>query len=100
MVDILAVCAHPDDLEVCAAGIFAKAKKEGLKTGLVIFTKGEAGGHAQKCEREAEAVKASAEMFSTSCSYVVREGLSSGSYGSIQDNKGGLFYSRVEKVCR
>ena len=31
MVDILAVCAHPDDLEVCAAGMFAKAKKEGLK---------------------------------------------------------------------
>ena len=29
MVDILAVCAHPDDLEVCAAGMFAKAKKEG-----------------------------------------------------------------------
>ena len=27
MVDILAVCAHPDDLEVCAAGMFAKAKK-------------------------------------------------------------------------
>lgn len=43
MVDILAVCAHPDDLEVCAAGMFAKAKKEGLKTGLVIFTRGEAG---------------------------------------------------------
>ena len=59
MVDILAVCAHPDDLEVCAAGIFAKAKKEGLKTGLVIFTKGESGGHAQKCERVEEAVKAS-----------------------------------------
>lgn len=59
MIDILAVCAHPDDLEVCAAGIFAKAKKEGMKTGLVIFTKGESGGYAQKCEREAEAVKAS-----------------------------------------
>lgn len=28
MVDILAVCAHPDDLEVCAAGMFAKAKKK------------------------------------------------------------------------
>ncbi len=59
MIDILAVCAHPDDLEVCAAGIFAKAKKEGMKTGLVIFTKGESGGYAQKCEREAEAMKAS-----------------------------------------
>ena len=58
MVDILAVCAHPDDLEVCAAGMFAKAKKEGLKTGLVIFTRGEAGGYAEQREREAEAKKA------------------------------------------
>ena len=38
MIDILAVCAHPDDLEVCAGGIFAKAKKEGWTTGLVIMT--------------------------------------------------------------
>lgn len=60
MIDILAVCAHPDDLEVCAAGIFAKAKKEGLKTGLVIFTRGESGGYAQKCVREEEAEKAAA----------------------------------------
>lgn len=58
MIDILAVCAHPDDLEVCAAGILAKAKEEGLKTGLVIFTRGESGGYAQKCEREEEAAKA------------------------------------------
>ena len=58
MVDILAVCAHPDDLEVCAAGMFAKAKIEGLKTGLVIFTRGEAGGYAEQREREAEAKKA------------------------------------------
>lgn len=58
MVDILAVCAHPDDLEVCAAGMFAKAKKEGLKTGLVIFTRGEAGGYAEQREREVEAKKA------------------------------------------
>ncbi|NCB91007.1 MAG: carbohydrate esterase [Clostridia bacterium] len=58
MVDILAVCAHPDDLEVCASGIFLKAKKEGLKTGLVIFTRGESGGYAEKGTREAEAKKA------------------------------------------
>lgn len=58
MIDILAVCAHPDDLEVCAAGMFAKAKKEGLKTGLVIFTRGESGGYAQQKEREEEAKKA------------------------------------------
>lgn len=61
MIDILAVCAHPDDLEVCAAGIFAKAKKDGLKTGLVIFTHGESGGYAAKSVREEEA-KAAADI--------------------------------------
>lgn len=58
MIDLLAVCAHPDDLEVCASGIFAKAKKEGLTTGLVIFTRGESGGYAEQSEREEEAKKA------------------------------------------
>lgn len=58
MIDLLAVCAHPDDLEVCVAGIFAKAKKEGLKTGLIIFTRGEAGGYAEQSIREKEAEEA------------------------------------------
>ncbi|MGL6200850.1 MAG: PIG-L family deacetylase [Lachnospiraceae bacterium] len=58
MIDLLAVCAHPDDLEVCAAGMFAKAKREGLKTGLVIFTRGESGDYGEQSEREAEAEKA------------------------------------------
>lgn len=57
MVDILAVTAHPDDLEVCAGGIFLKAKKEGKKTGLIIFTRGESGGYAQQSTREQEAKK-------------------------------------------
>lgn len=61
MIDMLAVCAHPDDLEVCASGIFAKAKKEGLTTGLVIFTKGESGGYAESKDREEEA-KAAAKI--------------------------------------
>lgn len=55
MVDLLAVCAHPDDLEVCAGGIFIKAKKEGKKTGLILLTRGEAGGHADMKTRLDEA---------------------------------------------
>ena len=58
MIDLLAVCAHPDDLEVCAAGIFAKAKKAGYKTGLVILTRGESGGYAEQSTREEEGRKA------------------------------------------
>ena len=55
MVDLLAVCAHPDDLEVCASGIFLKAKKEGRRTGLIVLTRGEAGGHAEMETRLSEA---------------------------------------------
>ena len=57
MVDLLAVCAHPDDLEACAGGIFIKAKKEGKKTGLILLTRGEAGGHADMQTRLDEARK-------------------------------------------
>ncbi len=57
MIDLLAVCAHPDDLEVCAGGIFIKAKREGLKTGLVILTDGAASGYAGPEERGKEAVE-------------------------------------------
>lgn len=58
MIDLLAVCAHPDDLEACASGIFLKAKKEGKKTGLIILTRGEAGGHASMQTRVDEAKEA------------------------------------------
>lgn len=57
MVDLLAVCAHPDDLEVCAGGIFLKAKQEGLKTGLIILTDGAASGYAQADARRLEAAE-------------------------------------------
>ncbi len=55
MVDILAICAHPDDLEVCAGGIFLLAKEEGLRTGLLILTDGAASGRANAAQRQKEA---------------------------------------------
>ena len=54
MIDLLAVCAHPDDLEVTLGGTFIKAKQEGLKTGLIIFTRGESSGYALQSTRESE----------------------------------------------
>lgn len=57
MVDLLAVCAHPDDLEVCAGGIFIMAKREGLKTGLIILTDGAASGRTEAASRRIEAAK-------------------------------------------
>lgn len=57
MIDLMAVCAHPDDLEICVGGIFIKAKKEGLKTGLVILTDGGASGRSEKEARKKEAIE-------------------------------------------
>ena len=62
MDDLLAICAHPDDLEVGLGGTFLKAKKHGLKTGLIILTRGEAGGHADQGTREKEAERGAEAM--------------------------------------
>ncbi len=41
--DILALAAHPDDVELSCAGTLIKAAHDGKKTGVVDFTKGELG---------------------------------------------------------
>lgn len=58
MLDILAVGAHPDDIEIGAAGFLIKAKKSGHKTGALILTRGEAGAFADSATRISEAKKA------------------------------------------
>lgn len=62
MLDVLAIGAHPDDVEAGGAGFLIKAKKRGLKTGLIILTRGEAGGFAKVETRIEEAKKASSIM--------------------------------------
>ena len=41
--DILALAAHPDDVELSCAGTLVKAIQQGKKAGIVDFTKGELG---------------------------------------------------------
>ena len=41
--DILALAAHPDDVELSCAGTLHKAVKAGKKVGVVDFTRGEMG---------------------------------------------------------
>ncbi|NVJ46629.1 MAG: bacillithiol biosynthesis deacetylase BshB1 [Cytophagia bacterium] len=41
--DILALAAHPDDVELSCAGTLVKAIQSGKKAGIVDFTKGELG---------------------------------------------------------
>jgi bacillithiol biosynthesis deacetylase BshB1 len=55
MLDVLAVAAHPDDIEAGCGGFLVKAKKSGLRTGMIVCTRGEAGGFASMETRIAEA---------------------------------------------
>lgn len=50
MIDFLFIGAHPDD-ESSITGMLLKAKQEGKTTGVICFTKGEAGGFATKEQR-------------------------------------------------
>ena len=54
--DFFAICAHPDDLEVCAGGIFLQARQAGLRTGAVVLTDGGASGKSAAGPRRQEAL--------------------------------------------
>src|SRR5258708_6241470 len=69
-VDILAIGAHPDDIELTCSGTLAKAKKLGYKTGIIDLTEGELGTRGTKSIRSVEA-KAAAKILGC-----VRESLS------------------------
>ncbi|MFL6468923.1 MAG: bacillithiol biosynthesis deacetylase BshB1 [Pyrinomonadaceae bacterium] len=62
-VDILAVFAHPDDLELSVGGTMLKLKSLGYKTGALDVTRGEmgtrgtVGGRAQEAENAAKVLQ-------------------------------------------
>ena len=41
--DVLAIAAHPDDVELSAGGTLIKLAQQGYKTGILDLTRGEAG---------------------------------------------------------
>jgi bacillithiol biosynthesis deacetylase BshB1 len=57
--DILAIAAHPDDVELSAAGTLIKAKKQGKRIGILDLTAGELGSRGNVLSREEEATAAS-----------------------------------------
>lgn len=59
IIDILAIGAHPDDVELCVGGTLIKSKSLGYNTGIVDLTRGEMGsrGDSQIRLREAERAK-------------------------------------------
>lgn len=60
--DILAIAAHPDDVELSCAGTLMMEKKAGKKIGIVDLTRGELGTRGTEATRAAEAADALAIM--------------------------------------
>jgi len=58
MIDILAIAAHPDDVELCAGGTLLAHKALGYTTGILDLTRGEMGTRGTAEIRDKEAAEA------------------------------------------
>jgi bacillithiol biosynthesis deacetylase BshB1 len=56
--DILAIGAHPDDIELSCAGVLLKEQAAGKKTGVLDLTRGELGSRGSAETRDQEAAAA------------------------------------------
>lgn len=61
-IDVLAIGAHPDDVELGCGGTVALLAEQGMKVGILHLTRGEAGTRGSGEEREAEARAAAAAL--------------------------------------
>ncbi len=61
-VDILAIGAHPDDVELGCGGTIAKLISEGKKVAIIDLTEGELGTRGTNETRAQEAATASAKF--------------------------------------
>lgn len=57
-VDVLAIGAHPDDVEICCGGTLVQMARAGRRTGVLHLTSGEAGTRGTPAERRLEAARA------------------------------------------
>jgi bacillithiol biosynthesis deacetylase BshB1 len=60
--DILAIAAHPDDIEITCGGLLIKAAKQGKAVGALDLTRGEAGTLGTSDDRLAELTEAAKIM--------------------------------------
>ena len=60
--DLLAIAAHPDDIEITCSGLLIKMSDEGRKTGALDLTRGEMGTQGTVEERKREATNAAEIM--------------------------------------
>ncbi|MDX2033112.1 MAG: bacillithiol biosynthesis deacetylase BshB1 [Blastocatellia bacterium] len=56
--DVLAIAAHPDDVELSVGGTLAKLARRGYRTGVLDLTRGEAGTRGTPAQRAEEATRA------------------------------------------
>jgi bacillithiol biosynthesis deacetylase BshB1 len=68
--DVLAIGAHPDDIEIACGGTIALLVRQGLRVGFLHLTKGEMGTRGSAEEREQEAAAAGAVLGVTSVQYL------------------------------
>lgn len=61
-VDLLAIAAHRDDVELTCAGTLLKARAQGYQTGILDLTAGESGTRGSADLRAAEAERAAAVL--------------------------------------
>ncbi len=60
--DVLAIAAHPDDVEITCGGLLIKMAKLGRAVGVLDLTRGEAGTHGDEHDRASEAAEAARIM--------------------------------------
>ena len=60
--DVLAVGAHPDDVELACGGTLARLAEGGARIGILHLTRGERGTRGTAAERKAEAEAAAQEL--------------------------------------
>ena len=68
--DVLAIGAHPDDIEIACGGTVALLVQQGLRVGFLHLTRGEMGTRGSAEERELEAAAAGAALGVTSVQYL------------------------------
>lgn len=61
-VDVLAIGAHPDDVEVGIGGLIHKLTTSGHKVGILDLTRGEMGSRGNAAERKQEAAEAARRL--------------------------------------
>ena len=61
-VDVLAIAAHRDDVELTCGGVLVTHARKGHRTGIIDLTQGEMGSRGSAALRAAEAARAAAVM--------------------------------------